>query len=103
MEQILFNTEAWRHTCENLAVLSSKNCGLSHDVYVRKFSAEVNTLLMSIPEQHQLTAVEIARKYDYATSKEIEEGDSWNAEEGFCIHGIDPYCCPAGCGDLDDI
>jgi len=53
----IFNTETWRHTCENLAALSSKNCGLSHDVYVRKFSAEVNTLLMSIAEQHQFTAI----------------------------------------------
>lgn len=99
----MFNITGWRNLCEKLANSASRNCGLSHDVYVEKFSANINSELVYIPEQYRLTAIEVAREWDYATHKEIDLSDSFNAENGFCRHGIDPDCCPAGCGDFEGL
>jgi hypothetical protein len=41
----------------------------------------------------------VARKQKYATTEEIEQIQQESLNNGFCIHGIDPNCCPAGCGE----
>ena len=38
----------------------------------------------------------------YATPAERQETQDWNAEHGYCSHGIEFGCCPAGCDRDDD-
>jgi hypothetical protein len=44
----------------------------------------------------------IAQEWDYATPAERQETQDWNAEHGYCSHGIEFGCCPAGCDRDDD-
>jgi len=78
---------AWRALCETAAAQATKGCGLSHDYYVERFSAQ---------------ALKIAQEWDYATPAERQETQDWNAEHGYCSHGIEFGCCPAGCDRDDD-
>jgi hypothetical protein len=38
------------------------------------------------------------QEWDYATPAERQETQEWNAEHGYCSHGIEFGYCPAGCG-----
>jgi hypothetical protein len=76
--------------------------GCAHDVYVQKVSFAIEILLKDLPEDHRPRAMEIAREeFDYATRDELAEAQREMAEAGLCTHGLDPDCCPLGCGDLD--
>ena len=37
----------------------------------------------------------------YATPEELEQSRNEMADMGCCSHGLDPDCCPCGCGDTD--
>lgn len=93
-----FNREEWRRLCSDLSMSATRNSGLSHVVFVKKFSQEIETLLTYIEDSHKNEAIKIAREFDYASAEEISKSDSWNYEHGYCQHGIDKSCCPAGCG-----
>jgi len=90
----------WRALCEAQASLAAKRCGLSHGLYVDSFSAKIDAKVNQLPETQRASALQIAREWDYATPAERQEEQDWNAENGYCPHGIEWDCCPAGCGDL---
>jgi hypothetical protein len=74
--------------------------GQSHDVYVQHFSTLVDgTFPDGSPFRDQV--LELARTYDYATRTERAEAQEEMARDGYCSHGLDPDCCPCGCGDID--
>ncbi len=102
-KSIVFNVNNWRSLCERLATSASNSCGLSHDIYVKKYSSDIYLEIICIDEKYRLAAIEVAREWDYATPEEIEDSDSSNIENGLCKHGLDLNCCPAGCGDLEDL
>jgi len=95
-----FCADSWRDTCARLAGTAVHGCGLSHDVFVQKFSLEIELLLAAMNPESKDEAIKIAREHGYATQAEISEEANWNAEHGYCQHGIEKNCCPAGCGDL---
>ena len=95
-----FSEEIWRTSCQELASSSSKCCGLSYEVFVRRFSTDINLALLAVETEHRELAIKIAREFGYSTNEEIAESDVFFHENGYCQHGIDPDCCPAGCGDL---
>ncbi|RWT23367.1 hypothetical protein DN603_09745 [Raoultella planticola] len=95
---ISFDETAWRVVCEKVAVQASNGCGLSHDYYVERFSSEIERHVDRLPESQRTQALQIAQDWDYATPAERQETDDWNAENGYCTHGIELGCCPAGCG-----
>lgn len=88
---------AWRAVCETAAAYASKRCALSHDYYVGLFSAAIDGELVRLPETQRSRALQIAREWDYETPAERQESQIWNAEHGFCCHGIQLGYCPAGC------
>jgi hypothetical protein len=92
-----FDEDTWIQICDELSQEATKSCGLSYDVFVKKFSVEIGCRLSKLPKDFQECAVEIARSYGYATEEELDEMDEWNRENGYCIHGIELGCCPAGC------
>lgn len=95
-----FDIDEWRETCKRLADTAMLGCGLSHDVFVRSFSGDVELLLPAIGSQSMYVAIKVAREYGYEKIDQINDQANWNAEHGYCPHGIDKNCCPAGCGDV---
>lgn len=90
---------AWQAVCETAAAQAQKGCGLSYDHYVELFSSEVDRQLCRLSEDQRAQALQIAaQEWDYATPAERQETRDWNAENGYCTHGITLGCCPAGCG-----
>ncbi|MBP0714247.1 hypothetical protein ABXK61_13090 [Burkholderia sola] len=89
---------AWRALCETAAAQAIKGCGLSHDYYVECFSSAIDTQAGRLPEDQRVQALQIAQEWDYATPAELQVAQDWNAEHGYCPHGIELGCCPSGCG-----
>lgn len=91
--------QAWRAICEAVAAQARKGCGLSYGYYVDLFSSAIDARMDPLPESQRAQALEIAtQEWDYATPAERQEAQDWNAEHGYCTHGIERGCCPAGCG-----
>ncbi|MCO1686905.1 hypothetical protein FA454_14295 [Pseudomonas aeruginosa] len=92
---------AWRAVCEAASVAARNGCGLSWDYYVELFSAAIDAQIDQLPEDQRAMALEMAQDWDYATPAQRQETRAWNAENGYCTHGINIDCCPLGCGSLD--
>jgi hypothetical protein len=91
--------QAWKAVCETAAAQASKGCGQSYGYYVDLFSASIDAQVDRLPENQRAQALEIAAaEWDYATPAERQEAQNWNADNGYCTHGIELGCCPAGCG-----
>lgn len=86
---------------ERLAAEANRRCGLSYDLFVEKFSAAVDG---QFPPGSPLrsTALALARPQGYASEDERAQSQADLHAMGYCSHGIDRDCCPAGCGDIDD-
>ncbi|EPP5100997.1 hypothetical protein ACUQRY_001261 [Enterobacter hormaechei] len=95
---LAFDETAWRTVCEKVAEQASNGCGMSHDYYVERFSSEIERHLDRLPENQRAQALQIAQDWDCATPAERQETHDWNSEHGYCTHGIELGCCPAGCG-----
>jgi hypothetical protein len=92
-----FNELNWRSQCDLLAEQSSKGCGLSHTVFVDKFSSAVDSALFQLSPDERIPLLEIAREWDYATPQERHDEQIDCVQNGYCSHGIEFGCCPAGC------
>jgi len=93
-----FDESAWRAVCDYAARDAVQRSSCSHDLYVYNFSASIDGYVYRIPVAHRSRAIRIARSWDYASRAEQREMRSWNHENGYCPHGIELGCCPAGCG-----
>ncbi|KTB95151.1 hypothetical protein AO073_14935 [Pseudomonas syringae ICMP 11293] len=89
---------AWRALCETAAAQTMKGSGLSHGFYVERFSSSIDAQVGRLPEDQRAQALQIAQEWDYATPAARQEAQDWNAENGYCSHGIELGYCPAGCG-----
>ncbi|MGP3790507.1 hypothetical protein [Pseudomonas sp. B392_1p] len=95
-----FDESAWQAVCNAAATQASAGCGSSHDHYVNLFSSAIDAQIDQLPEHQRAQALEIAKEeWDYATPAERQETRDWNTDNGYCSHGLDPDCCPAGCGE----
>lgn len=93
---------AWRARCEKMASDAANGCGLSHDYYVSRLSHSVDWAMRDLADHERDDALQIAREFDYATVEEREQTAIDNANDGYCTHGIELGCCPAGCDHPDD-
>ena len=85
---------------EELAVSSFKGCGLSDVLYRDRYSSGVDGLVADFSPVQRSIALRLARQYgDYATSSERQQ--QRDDDPNMCAHGLDPDCCPAGCGDIE--
>lgn len=90
---------AWQTVCETAAAQAQRRCGLSYEYYVDLLSAEIDQQVTRLPEDQRAQALHIAvQEWDYTTPAERQKAQDWNAEHGYCTHGIELGCCPAGCG-----
>ncbi len=97
MTHSLFNENAWRDVCKQCAQHAVYRSGLSETIFNRELAAALMPKVQQISEPHRKSAIKIAREYGYLTEKELKEHDQWNANHGYCDHGIELGCCPRGC------
>lgn len=98
----IFDVSQWRERCQKIATDAGNNCGQSHGLYVQRISEMVNFALKEVAEENREEALCVAREFDYASDSELDEDRKWNANNGYCSHGIQLGCCPAGCGSGPD-
>lgn len=74
-----------------------RGCGLSYELFVKRFSQDVDGLLDVMESPYQSLALEVARQKGYATQEERKAMQDEIEETGGCsLTGIDPWCCPCG-------
>lgn len=94
--------QAWSEMCAAAGKSAAHGCGSSDGLFRQKFSNSVEGRLQDLPAELRARAIELANKHgDYATPEELSVEQDWNADNGFCSHGIELNCCPAGCGDIE--
>ena len=78
---------------------ASKGTGCSYELYVANISSMVDGYISELSEPVAKEFLALAKeKYDYATPEEIQMCQEELKDEGYCSHGIELGCCPAGCG-----
>lgn len=86
---------AIKQQLQQMAADATSRCGLSYDVFQQSFSRMVDA---AFPVSD--VAIALAREMGYLTPKELEQAQEDMAAHGYCSHGLDPDCCPCGCGDI---
>lgn len=73
-------------------------CGLAYEIYTDTLSATLDAVF---PEGHpdRSLASQLAG-CDYMPAAERNAARIAASEAGLCSHGLDPHCCPRGCGDM---
>lgn len=99
---LCFDPDAWRARCAAWAREANTCCGLSYDLFTRRFSAAVDDALAGMSSGQHGPATEIAREYGYEPWSVREEALRWHEDFGYCAHGIELGYCPAGCGSGPD-
>lgn len=97
-----FDREAWQLRCKELAEQANRGCGLVYEIFERTFSEGINQELLRFEECQRAEAIEVARTFGWASKEELAQSQRAMVDSGCCSHGLDPDCCPAGCGDLDE-
>ena len=95
-----FEAGRWSEVCVQMAAQASRNCGCVHDMYQQLFSELIDEKLKSVPGEHHRAALEVAGRWDYLDPEGRAKAQQEMAEQGYCSHGLEPRCCPMGCGDL---
>jgi hypothetical protein len=89
--------EGLENELAQMAEEANRGCGLSYELFVKRFSQEVDNLLEVVEQPFQDLALEIATSKGYATPEERSVMQDEIEESGGCsLTGIDPYCCPCG-------
>lgn len=99
---LCLDTGAWRARCAASARDANTCCGLSYDLFMRRFSAAVDEALTGMSSALHAQAIDIAREYGYEPQSVREEARHWHEDSGYCAHGIELGYCPAGCGSGPD-
>lgn len=80
-----------------MADTSRRGCGLSYELFVKRFSQNVDDFLDELEVPFRDPALEIAKGKGYATPEECQAMQDEIEESGGCsLTGIDPWCCPCG-------
>jgi hypothetical protein len=88
---------AWRAAFGEAAKQASVGTGLVYELYVQKVNSLIEGVLEGLPERDREEAQRIA----IAEFSFLESGFDEKPAPGECQHFLDPYWCPAGCGDVD--
>lgn len=80
-----------------MASESNRGCGLSYELFVKRFSAAVENALDEVEPAYRDLAIEVANAHGYATAAELDAMQEEIESSGGCsLTGIDPDCCPCG-------
>lgn len=80
---------------------ANQGCGLIYEVFTRRFDESVDEFANTFPEGIKAIILKYAADFGYGDSQ--QDNDDYDPDPEFktCIHGLDPDCCPAGCGDIE--
>lgn len=95
-----FQESRWGDLCVSMAAEATRRCGLSYDLYVQMFSELVDSKVGGLPADIRARAIARAERWDYLSAAGRAKVQQELADSGYCSHGLDPNCCPVGCGDL---
>lgn len=91
----------FRIQCDHLSREIMPRCGCIFELYQQRLSREIDQLIHTLPAEYREWAVRLARdEFDYLSPDEIGAQMRNFKAQGLCIHGLDPDCCPLGCGDI---
>jgi hypothetical protein len=94
-----FEEDFFNGVLAEMSEAAFQGTGLSYELYVNKLSGAIDSYVSGLSEPVAKEFIALAkRNYDYATQDEISEHQEFLQESGFCPHGIELGCCPAGCG-----
>jgi len=93
--------EAWGAYCKTLADAACRDAGGGgYEWYQVLFSLAVDRGLAAyVPESLRGVAQAAAISLGYLTPSEVQEMRNTLDANGYCRHGIEFGCCPAGCGE----
>lgn len=84
-----------------LSKTEQSRCGCVYEMYQRNLSTAIDGYLSELTQEDKIKVIQLARaEFDYISPEEITEAIRQNQEDGYCSHGLDPNCCPLGCGDI---
>lgn len=95
------NEQAWTAKCAELSDAANRGCGLVYEVFELRLGASIDAELEQVPELLRARAIEIATRHGYTTTEQRAQTERMLQDDGCCSHGLDPHCCPMGCGDID--
>lgn len=85
---------------QDLSRDAMRRCGCAHETFVSFFSASVDALIGRKGNAQNIPFIlKMAPNHGYLTPEEVDAMQQDLLDSGACIHGIDPDCCPAGCGE----
>ncbi|WP_368904662.1 CcgAII protein [Proteus mirabilis] len=97
----MLDIEYYRNLFNELSVSEKSRCGLVYELYQRRLSNEIDRYLNKLNQNDKAKVLELAKtEFDYLSQKEIDMAVDNDYMAGLCSHGLDPDCCPLGCGDL---
>lgn len=80
-----------------MAEEANRGCGQSYELFVKRFSSNVDDFLEVVEAPYQAIALEAAISKGYATPAEREQMQEEIERDGGCsLTGIDPHYCPCG-------
>lgn len=97
----MLNIEYYRKLFNELSVSEQSRCGLVYELYQRRLSNEIDRHLNELNQCDRERLLEFVKvEFDYLSQEEIEIAIENDNANGLCSHGLDPDCCPVGCGDI---
>ncbi|EFU5352980.1 CcgAII protein [Salmonella enterica] len=91
----------YRNIFSELSKTEQSRCGCVYEMYQRNLSTAIDGYLSELTQEDKIKVIQLARaEFDYISPEEITEAIRQNQEDGYCSHGLDPNCCPLGCGDI---
>ncbi|RDI15393.1 hypothetical protein [Comamonas sp. AG1104] len=100
-EAQVFSENDWAAKCAALSDAANRGCGLVYETYELRVGASIDLALQQVPELLRPRAIEIATEHGYTTAEQRAQTERMLQDDGCCSHGLDPHCCPMGCGDID--
>lgn len=95
-----FDTCTWKTLCEKRQSEAISHSGCIYELFVDNFSSMIDIDLSTTSNEHKPIAIKIALDFGYASVSEREKKASLSKKNGYCVHHIEPDCCPVGCGSL---
>lgn len=97
----MLDIEYYRNLFNELSISEQSRCGLVYELYQRRLSNEIDRCLNNLNQDDKAKVLELAKsEFDYLSPKEIEIAIESDYMNGLCSHGLDPDCCPMGCGEF---
>jgi hypothetical protein len=97
-----FNAEIFEAVCAAASGEAASGCGLSDVLWSQRATSAMGSVLALVDPSFLEQARKIAACQGWMDDAEVKSMNEMISEEGLCSHGLDPDCCPSGCGDLDD-